>query len=119
MKRLLSIGLAMACLALPTSVFADDYKAIKSESQFKELVIGKKLWLKNNHFTAKANGKVVGNFNGNRMKGSWVWRDGYWCRTLTTHSQNTDCQKWETNGSDFRVSREKGSGTSFIYTLKK
>lgn len=109
----------VCCLFLPTALAAQDFKWIQTEAEFRTLVVGKKLWFNTDNFTIKGNGALTGNFGGKRLQGAWAWRDQYWCRTLTTHSKNTDCQKWETDGKTFRVTRGRGAGKSFVYTLKR
>ena len=119
MKTFLITGIALA-LALGTSgsAVADTFKPINTEAAFREQVVGKKLMFGKDYVTARANGKVVGNFGGKALQGAWTWRDQYWCRTLTTHAKNTDCQTWETDGKVFRVTRQRGKGKSYDYTLK-
>ena len=82
------------------------------------MVVGKKLYLDKNWVTAKKNGKLAGNFGGNALKGAWAWRGGFFCRTLTTHSKNTDCQLWTVNGKQHKVTRERGKGKGFTNTEK-
>ncbi len=105
-------------LAVSSPLLADNLKPITTEAEFRAQVVGKKLRFGDDYVTARANGQVVGNFGGKALKGAWAWRDQYWCRTLTTHSKNTDCQAWETNGKTFRATRGRGKGKSFEYTLK-
>ena len=106
------LAICAICTVLPAAALADGYKTITTKSAFDQTAVGKKLWYENNHFTIKPNGALTGNFGGKRLKGAWEWRDKYWCRTLTTHSKNTDCQVWETDGKNFRATRGKGSGKS-------
>lgn len=105
-------------LALSGPSFADSMKPITTEADFRAQVVGKKLMFGDDYVTARANGKVVGNFGGKALNGAWAWRDQFWCRTLTTHAKNTDCQAWETDGKTYRVTRQRGQGKSFDYTLK-
>ena len=115
MTRCITVGFALAFAA---PALAQDFKTISSEAEFLEKVAGKKLWFDGNHVIARKNGQLVGRFTGERLKGVWEWRGKFWCRTLTTHAKNTDCQTWETNGTIYRVTRQKGSGRSFEYTTK-
>ncbi|WP_299373058.1 hypothetical protein [uncultured Tateyamaria sp.] len=116
MTRLFSSLALVAGLLCAPGFAAADFKAITTEADFRTLVVGKKLKFNKDHFVIRRNGKLSGNFGGKALKGNWAWRDGYWCRTLTTHSKNTDCQLWETDGATFRVTRSKGTGQSFEYT---
>ena len=63
-------------------------------------------------------GLGTGKFGGKKLAGAWAWRDGYWGRTLSTHSKNTDCQLWTINGKQHSVTRERGKGKGFVYLEK-
>ncbi|WP_425043752.1 hypothetical protein [Primorskyibacter sp. S87] len=111
--------LLMTCAGILTfaasQAVAGDFARITSESEFNSLVVGKKLTLDENYVTVKKNGTLKGKFGGKTLKGNWAWRDGYWCRTLTTHSKNTDCQLWTVSGNQHKVTRDRGNGKTFTY----
>lgn len=119
--KILSIALtAMALMtAIPTDVAAQG-KRIASEAEFTKAVVGKRLLFgtDGDWFRIQKNGKIRGNFGGKQTTGVWEWRDGFWCRTLTKPRQDTDCQTWEAVNGGFKVSRDRGKGRSFVYTLK-
>ncbi len=93
------------------------YRAITTQAEFNSLVVGKLLTHKgDNAFTIRADGTLDGDFNG-PLAGTWRWADGYWCRILTVPESPEDCQTWETDGSEVRATRAKGTGKSFIYTF--
>jgi hypothetical protein len=94
---------------------AEEFKRITTEAKFNQLVVGRKLGFNDSYFIIKKNGTLKGKFGGKALKGNWAWRDGYWCRTLSTHSKNTDCQVWAVSGDKFYVTRERGKGKSFTY----
>ena len=110
-------GLVAACLfaVLTVGTASAEFKRITNEADFRANVVGKTLWLDKSFFTIRRRGKLDGTFDGVKVKGVWEWRDGYWCRTLTEPRQNTDCQHWEQDGKNFRVTREKGKGRGFTY----
>ncbi|MEO0380959.1 MAG: hypothetical protein AAF252_11870 [Pseudomonadota bacterium] len=116
MTRLVTALSLMAALLFAPTFAAADFEPITTKADFVSLVVGKRLNFNDDHVKVRRNGKITGRFGGDALKGTWVWQDGYWCRTLTTHSKNTDCQLWETDGTDFRVTRAKGTGRSFVYT---
>jgi hypothetical protein len=101
-----------------SDVRASDFKRVTTEEEFRTLVAGKKLYFNENYVTARKNGKVTGKFGGKTLKGAWAWRDGYFCRTLTTHSKDTDCQLWAVNGNQHKVTRKRGKGKQFVYTTR-
>lgn len=92
-----------------------EFVRIMTAEQFGSLVVGKRLTLDDNYVVAAADGALTGNFGGNELVGTWEWLDGYFCRTLTTHSQGTDCQLWTVSGDTHFVTRDRGNGTSFTY----
>ncbi len=91
---------------------------ITTEAEFGKSIVGKRLNFGKDWVTIQRNGKLRGNFGGNATRGVWEWRDGFWCRTLTKPRQNTDCQTWEAVDGGFKVTRDRGKGRSFTYTLK-
>jgi len=113
----LLLGLALTSTATSPAL-ADSFKQIKTEQEFRALVVNKKLVLGENHVTFRKNGTLKGNFGGKQLKGVWQWRDQYWCRTLTSPSESTDCQLFEINGNQLRGTRDRGKGKSFVYTIK-
>lgn len=86
-------------------------------------LIGKKIKLDDNYIVLDDNGTFTGAWSGQPMKGVWVFRDNYWCRTLTEFFQTDrvgqdDCQLWEIDGDRLRSTRNKGSGSTFVYTIE-
>ncbi len=112
------VALGFFAMTGTSALAGSGFKRITTENEFSQLVVGKKLHLGKDSFTIRKNGSLKGNFGGNALKGKWAWRDGYWCRTLISHSKNTDCQVWEVEGDRFRATRERGKGRSFIYIRK-
>lgn len=121
LNHIRSVGLVFGtCVilgAFPTFA-ADGFTPITTEAEFDSLVVNKKMHLGDNWFVIKKNGSLKGEFNGEKLKGAWQWRDGYWCRTLKTHSKNTDCQLWQVKGNEFQVTRNRGEGKSFTYIVQ-
>lgn len=103
---------------LSGSAYAESFKRIKTENQFKQLVVGKKLRFDKNYVTIKKNGHWSGKFWGEKLSGVWEWKNGYWCRTIKKNSYPADCQTWSHRGKEFKLTREKGKGRSFIYVRR-
>jgi len=112
------VALTLSAMVATSAMAGSGFKRITTENEFIQLVVGKKLYFNKDYFTIRKNGSLKGKFGGKTLKGNWAWRDGYWCRTLATHSKNTDCQLWEVEGNQFQVTREFGKANSFIYTRK-
>ena len=112
-----SILAAVLVVLLPSLAAADGVR-ITTEAEFRKAVVGKRLTIEDNWFKINSNGSLRGKFGGETLKGAWAWRDGYFCRTLTTHSKNTDCQLWLVDGKAHNVTRARGKGNSFTYIAK-
>ncbi|MET1415009.1 peptidoglycan-binding domain-containing protein [Roseibium sp. HPY-6] len=97
---------------------ANEAALVDTEAELREKVIGKKLTLDGNWVIIKADGTFEGNFGKKALAGTWNWQDIYWCRTLTTHSKNTDCQVYRVTPAGLYVTRQKGKGKSFLYTIE-
>lgn len=91
---------------------------ITTAADFNRLVVGKRLALDGNHLTIQSNGKMSGEFSGKPLAGTWEWKNGYWCRSLTSHSKDTDCQLWMVKGNQHTVTRNKGNGKTFTYAAQ-
>lgn len=74
------------------------------------------LMIDDNHYTIRADGTFDGQFGGKPMTETWKWKRKFWCRQLTTHSKNYDCQVWLADGNKFTIIREKGKGKTAVLT---
>jgi len=100
------------CLVLPILASAEDFKRIKSKSDYLNTVADRTLvadwgWVK-----ALRDGRLTGEVNGEAARGEWEWRRGFWCRTIsygsTTLSRN--CQAIFVSGDTLVAIRDKGKG---------
>lgn len=115
----LSLGFLSACQTT-TEESEVTYTQITTETAFIGGVVGKPLFL-----DSKVKGTVIisadktwsGEVGPMKMKGTWEWKDGYWCRTL--EGSPDDCQKYEMSSryDAVRVSRDKGNGKVWIYKI--
>jgi len=84
-------------------------------------LLGKRLELnENDHLVLNADGSLSGEFGGAVTRGTWVVRDGFWCRELTAGPRGPspeDCQLWAQEGSSINVTRDQGRGGSFVYEI--
>lgn len=84
-------------------------------------VVGKTLTLgPGQSFTIGADGSLMGTWDGNPLVGTYVMRDGYFCRTLSQGPRGPspeDCQLLILNGSNLAVTRDRGAGSAFTYTV--
>ncbi len=111
-----------ACLVVLTfatgPALAGGFTPIESETQFRDLALGKTLYLGDTTATVHDGGTMTVVFKGKEIAGTWEWQDGYFCRVLKSYSTKADCQLWEHDGTDFRITRDKGNGQGFVYTLE-
>jgi len=120
MRKLILSTLAITFLTLlvPVQVQAGSFKRIVTEQEFRSLVVGKRWQAGDNYFIMRKNGKISGEAGGEAVKGAWAWRDGFFCRTLSTHSKDTDCQVMSISGSQVQIIRKRGKGETQTMTLK-
>ena len=65
-------------------------------------------------------GTIRGSWDGKPVAGSYIMRDGFFCRTLTAGPRGPsaeDCQLWIRDGSKISVSRNRGTANEIIYTV--
>ena len=110
----------------PEAVVASE---VKSKSEYSQVtndsigsLIGKKVDLNGDYIYLTDDGTFSGTWKNKPIAGNWEMRDGYWCRVLPVfHDQGAinkeDCQLWEIDGNALRVTRAKGTGQSFVYTI--
>lgn len=103
-------GLAVAAPAVA------DFKKISKEADFVKVLAGKTLSDTNGGtYVIKADGTMSGKApNGDKIRGAWKWSGKFWCRNIVvgTRELGTDCQTWEVDGANYRVTRKKGKGQS-------
>ena len=99
-----------------------DFKRVKTAEQFNKELVGKKLVDdQGNVFIANADGTISAKLtNGKKFSGNWVWDKKFWCRNgvLDGKALGTDCQVFEVDGTTVKMTREKGKGSSTIYSLQ-
>lgn len=118
MKTILALlaSVVLITAGLASTAAAGEPTRIKTAAQFNKLVVGKVLKIDENHYTVHADGTFDGQFRGKPMAGTWKWKRKFWCRQLTTHSKNYDCQVWLVDGNQFTIIREKGKGKTAVLT---
>lgn len=71
-------------------------------------------------FRILGDGTIRGSWDGTPLAGTYQMRDGFFCRTLTSGPRGPtgeDCQLFVLEGSTLNVTRDRGAGTSFKYTI--
>jgi hypothetical protein len=113
--------LAAVAIGILAAAPADAWTRITTEDQFREAVIGKSFTGHLYQVTAAADGSLTGVIEGLNLIGQWHWDDeGYYCTNarIAQHITGAYCSVVEIDGDQFRVTREKGNGAQFVYTLE-
>ncbi len=122
MKKITLIAalLLAACQTGPAPMQAVVNGSLSSEADFATL-FGKRLGFGEDDFlTINPNGTLSGEFGGVRTLGTWEVRDGFWCRELTAGPRGPspeDCQQFVRDGNTLNVTRDRGEGAPFVYTI--
>jgi hypothetical protein len=91
---------------------------IVSAAQFDATVAGKTASNDLATVTIHRDGRVTGVSDGQAFAGTWEWRDGYWCRTITAPvTVAEDCQVWELRDGLLIITRDKGTGGQLRFAL--
>lgn len=129
MKKVVLLGPVLALSACldagsDSGMAGGEGQAITSEAAFVAAVADRQIELQgqpDNNLIIASNGSITGTFGGSNLAGTWAWRDGAWCRTLSEGPRGPspeDCQIWTmTPDGDFSVTRDRGAGGSFVYEL--
>ena len=125
MNKFIAIGVFAASLAgcMETTTTATDATTppllIQDESEFRSAIVGKTLTFQGNSFTLNSDGTLSGPWDGSGITGTWVWDNGAMCReaSIGTRQLDPDCQTFAVNGSTATVTRDRGAGQSFDYTI--
>ncbi|MEL6690191.1 MAG: dihydrodipicolinate reductase [Pseudomonadota bacterium] len=107
------------CMEPATPVSAPASAAITEEAAFRSAIVGKTLDFNGSTFTVNANGTISGPWDGSGISGTWTWEDGAFCREGQVGARvlELDCQTWAVNGNVATVTRDRGAGQSFDYTI--
>ena len=114
------IPLAVATLALTTTA-ADAWTRIQTEAQFRAQMVGRESWVEGSGgVTPHPDGSVTGRWNGQPVRGRWVWDNGAYCRNLIIGSNEigTNCQHLFIRGNQVRNVSDRGRGRETIAILR-
>ena len=111
-KIVVTASTFMGLMFSATIVFSG---TIRTETQFREAIVGQKIVAGKAWVKISDNGTFSGRSNSNeKIRGTWVWSGRYWCRNVVVGTQKWqhDCQVIRTKGNTFVFIREKGKGLS-------
>ena len=115
------VPVVLMLLTLPAT--AEVNVPIKDETEFRSVVGGRELRLGmfGVALVIGEDGTISGGAMGSPVTGTWVWRDGYFCRDM--HWSGTDlaynCQLVEViDGPSLRFTADKGAGRAASFDLR-
>lgn len=115
-----SLGLALtACQSAPDSGPTGP-KQLATQADLSAIVGKTVSFQQGQSFRILANGTIQGSWDGTPVVGTYVMRDGFFCRTLTSGPRGPtgeDCQLFVLDGNTLAVTRDRGTGASFNYTI--
>lgn len=118
------VAIAFLCaLCLPVPAHSNDFAPVRDRADFVSLVDGKELRIALYNLTLKVtpDGRITGNALGWDITGSWVWKDGYFCREMDWSGKAIpyNCQLVETRGAEqLRFTVDRGTGDSATFRLR-
>jgi hypothetical protein len=115
-----ALGLALAaCQTTPAAAPVTNKQLATQEDL--GLIIGKTIsFNEGQSFRILGNGTIRGRWDGTPLRGTYEMRDGFFCRILTEGPRGPtgeDCQLFVLTGDTIAVTRERGTGASFNYTV--
>lgn len=116
-----ALPLTLAFILAATPGLAGTLKPIKTESQFRQLVVDRKIVHENGTwFLISGDGKIKGKVGKDKLNGVWQWSGKYFCRNavLGKKELGSDCQVLKTDGSRLQFNRKKGKEQGETYTIQ-
>ena len=106
--------------ALPAT--AQAYEPVTDRARFLDLMQGRALHitLYALSLTVDPKGTIQGRALGSDIRGTWQWKDGYFCREILWSDVEIphNCQLVEQNADKLRFTSDRGAGRSAAFTLR-
>ena len=110
-----------AAVAMAAAPAYAELTKVQSQGEFVELVSGKTLTRPMVKLTVSPNGQIAGRGSLWSIKGSWSWKDGYFCRDLNWGGDDLgyNCQEVQASADGkITFTSDKGAGDSASFTLR-
>ena len=93
---------------------------IKTEQEYRDALVGKKIANKNGYTVTRDDGTIVGKFGKVKLTGKWTWEGGYFCRTakLGKRILEPDCLTVVVAGDKVTYTRKKGKGNRSTWRIE-
>tara|TARA_R110002033_G_scaffold215_22_gene2115 strand:+ start:3195 stop:3569 length:375 start_codon:yes stop_codon:yes gene_type:complete len=103
-------------LPLPAAAF----EAVTSRDDFVAPVVGKRLTGDGVGLRVTPDGAITGRGFGFKVTGTWLWRNGLFCRTLTSAIRDfpLNCQTVAVQGDVIRFRADRGTGDTADLRLR-
>ncbi|WP_425045120.1 hypothetical protein [Primorskyibacter sp. S87] len=122
MIRLATVIVAASTLFVnATEATAENWKRIKTEADFMNIVVGKSLSGDFGKAKIKANGTGSGKTTRGQYKINWVWDNGRYCRNFRFGNKEptgTICAHIDVAGNKVQFSNTSGKKTVSVWTMK-
>lgn len=113
---------AALCIALVGSPLrAEHFHPVTSRSDFLAIVQGAQLTALGVAFEVRPDGRLTGTAVSGRIRGTWTWTDGFFCRSgqLGERQMTPDCTTVEVLSQTLRLTARKGEGKSRDYWIRR
>ncbi len=117
MLKLTTLIVALVGLGGPVCA---DFVVISKKSEFFSLVEGKILQRVFIKLNISKDGQISGNAITRPVKGHWMWKQGYFCRSLFWGHRDLgyNCQEVSVSGKKIRFKSDKGEGDYADFILR-
>lgn len=119
MFRAFALSLALL-VVLPATAHA--FERISDRGTFVNTVSGKdlRIGLYGLTLNVQPDGSIQGRAAGWDITGSWVWEDGFFCRTMdwSGYPIEYNCQLVEVNGDRIRFTVDQGAGDDAVLRIR-
>lgn len=117
--KLLFASLCAGAMSLAAPAFAD-YEKITTKDNFMALMSGKSLTRPLVKLQVTPDGRISGRGASWAISGNWQWKSGYLCRSLNWGGDDLgyNCQSVEADGTNVRITSDKGAGDSAVFKLR-
>ena len=118
MPRILILAGAVLALSAGSALSADMVQ-IKTEAEFRKLIVGKKLLGKNGYTLFQADNQMSGTYKGMTQSGIWSWVGDTYCRPFILDGKNygSDCRIVAVKGNTITITRKAGKGKPYNVTI--
>lgn len=109
-----------AGFALAASPALAELKKVENQSEFVQLVLGKTLTRPLIKIQVTPDGRIAGMGAKWEVTGDWIWRNGYFCRSIFWGGDalGYNCQEVRGENGRIRFTSDKGQGKSAEFRLK-